>query len=68
MLETYSISQIKCCVLIHVLMYQLILCTRALDRACLKFKLLVELLHYPEEDYVEDEELVSSTICPQCTY
>jgi hypothetical protein len=26
-----------------------------LDRACLKIKLPVELLHYPEEDYVEDE-------------
>jgi hypothetical protein len=47
-----------------MLMYQLILCTRTLDRACLKFKLPVELLHYPEEDYVEDEELVSSMICP----
>jgi hypothetical protein len=45
-------------------MYQLILCTRALDRACLKFKLPVELFHDPEEDYVENEELVSSTICP----
>jgi len=40
------------------------MCTRALKRACLKFKLPAELLHYPEEDYVEDEELVSSTICP----
>jgi hypothetical protein len=47
-----------------MLMYQLILCTRALDRACLKFKLPAELLHYLEEDYVEDEELVSSTIYP----
>jgi len=47
-----------------MLMYQLIMCTRALDRACLKFKLPTELLHYPEQDYVEDEELVSSMICP----
>ncbi len=45
-------------------MYQLILCNRALDRAWLKFKLPTELLHYPEEDYVEDEELVNSMICP----
>ncbi len=47
-----------------MLMYQLILCSRALDRAWLKFKLLTTLLHYPEEDYVEDEELVNSMICP----
>jgi hypothetical protein len=26
----------------------------------LKFKLPTEMLHYPEEDYVDDEELVSS--------
>jgi hypothetical protein len=30
----------------------------------LKIKLPVEMLHYPEEDYVEDEKLVSSTINP----
>ncbi|CAK9220849.1 unnamed protein product [Sphagnum troendelagicum] len=34
---------------------------RAQDRACLKFKLPTEMLHYPEEDYVDDEELVSSS-------
>jgi hypothetical protein len=47
-----------------MLMYQLILGNKALDKACLKFKLLAKLLHYLEEDYVEGEELVSSTICP----
>jgi hypothetical protein len=46
-----------------MLMYQLILYTRALNKACLQFKLPAKLLHYLEEDY-EDEELVSSTICP----
>jgi hypothetical protein len=51
-----------------MLMYQLIMCTRALDSACLKFKVPVELLHYPKENYVVDEELVSSTICPWCIY
>ncbi len=34
---------------------------RAQDRACLKFKLPTEMLHYPEQDYVDDEELVSSS-------
>jgi hypothetical protein len=47
-----------------MLMYQLIRSAKALDRACLKFKLLTKLFHYLEEDYVEDEELVSSTIYP----
>jgi len=64
MLETFPISIINVVYLYMMLMYQLILCTRALDRACLKFKLPAEWLHYPEGDYVEDEELVSSTICP----
>jgi hypothetical protein len=34
----------------------------------LEIQLPAELLHYPKQDYVEDEELVSSMICPLCTY
>ncbi len=45
-------------------MYQLVLCTKALDKAYLKFKLPIKFLYYPLKDYVENEELVSSTIYP----
>ncbi len=55
-----------CCCFDHVnILIKLFCCCccscRAQDRACLKFKLPTEMLHYPEEDYVDDEELVSSS-------
>jgi hypothetical protein len=52
-----------CCCFDHVnILIKLFCCSyRAQDRACLKFKLPTEMLHYPEEDYVDDEELVSSS-------
>ncbi len=59
-------SSWRCCCFDHVNILIKLFCwcccsCRAQDRACLKFKLPTDMLHYPEEDYADDEELVSSS-------